>query len=86
MSAIQEDTRRIIRGMGIVLDFHELEGVKQKFPDTEWKVVARRFIQYVHLAERALDLSSADLQVIHEVNEFFAKAKAEKDTTTNTEE
>jgi len=82
MSTAQENTRQIMRGMSIFLEFNELEGTKQKFPETEWKVIARRFIQYVHLAERALDLSSADLQVIHEVNEFFAKAKAKNDGKT----
>lgn len=78
MQLAQENTQRIMRGMRLFLKFNELDCLKQKFPESEWKVIARRFIQYVHLVERVLDLSLADLQVIREVNEFFARAKAEK--------
>ncbi len=43
MSLTREKTQRIMRGMSMLLEFNELEVVKQKFPDTEWKIVARRF-------------------------------------------
>ena len=77
MKSMQEGTRRIMRGMNLFLGFSELNVAKQKFPETEWKGIARRFIQYVRLAERAIELTPEELNIVREVNDFFAKAKAE---------
>ena len=44
MQLAQENTQRIMRGMRLFLKFNELDCLKQKFPESEWKVIARRFI------------------------------------------
>lgn len=35
MKSVQESTQRIMRGMKMFLEFRELNGVKEKFPEIE---------------------------------------------------